>query len=510
MRLRLPTVAKEVMRWGTSQRDAAALVTATLIDVGLISPEDPTIIVDQHKIRREVEKIKKSAIHNDWKQIKKQKLKGIFFNGKEIQTLIVEEDNGVFRQTIKKQDHIILVGGPGGKYIGHVTPLEKAAELTAVEIINFLDAECLIDNWALVGADSTAVNTVKDNEIIARCERHIGHRLHWDICLLHTNKLPLRHLVQKLDGPTSGSASFKGPIGKMLADVEKLEWDKNFLPIVEGPELCLEQEIFSDLSTDQKYLFLSVSSIRQEKIVKNLKHLKAGPLSHARWLTLACQLCWLYISKHKIKGESLGILQKSVFFVVTNRAPLWFETKQNKTFHILRQVQLLRLLPLTNQEIVAPYIKLWHAHSENLLVAMISSDHPALLSFAVSKLLNIRKGSNCGDASVRVFISPKLNFNADSLCSLIDWDDTTLTESILTSHLSVDDIIKLKETKFKCPLFSAHTQAVERLVREDTHAWANVAGHRRRDGFIRARIASRKVMSNTNKKSDLMIMSKVR
>ena len=36
MRLRLPTVAKEVMRWGTSQREAAALLTATLIDVGLI------------------------------------------------------------------------------------------------------------------------------------------------------------------------------------------------------------------------------------------------------------------------------------------------------------------------------------------------------------------------------------------------------------------------------------------------------------------------------------------
>ena len=215
------------------------------------------------------------------------------------------------------------------------------------------------------------------------------------------------------------------------------------------------------------------------------------------------------------EGESLGILQKSVFFVVTNYAPLWFEIKQKPNiqqapFHVLRQVQLLRLLPLTNQEIVAPYIKSWHAHSKNLLVAMISSDDPALRSFAVSKLLNIRKDTNCGDASVRVFIPPKLNFNADSLCSLIDWDDTTLTESIFTSHLSVDDIIKLKETKFKCPLFPADTQAVERLVREVTHACASVAGHRRCDGFIRARIASCKVMSKKNTKSDLMIMSKVR
>ena len=61
-------------------------------------------------------------------------------------TLALEEDNGAFRQTKKKQDHIILVGEPGGKYIRHITPLGKAAEPTAVEIINFLDAECLIDN----------------------------------------------------------------------------------------------------------------------------------------------------------------------------------------------------------------------------------------------------------------------------------------------------------------------------------------------------------------------------
>ena len=57
IRLPLLTVARKVMRWGTSHRESATLVTATSIDVGLISPEDPTMTVDQHKIRREVEKI---------------------------------------------------------------------------------------------------------------------------------------------------------------------------------------------------------------------------------------------------------------------------------------------------------------------------------------------------------------------------------------------------------------------------------------------------------------------
>ena len=170
--------------------------------------------VDQHKIWREVEKIRKSAIHNNWKQIQEQKFKEIFFDRKEIQTLTVEENNGVFRQTKKNQDHIILVGEPVGKYIGHITPLEKAAEPTAVEIINFLDAECLIENWALVGADSTAVNTGKDNGINACCERHIGHHLHWDICLLHTNKLSLSIWFKSLMGQHPEVLPSKGQLEK--------------------------------------------------------------------------------------------------------------------------------------------------------------------------------------------------------------------------------------------------------------------------------------------------------
>ena len=61
MRLPFATVAREALRWGTSQREAAALVVATLIDVGLTTRDNPTMIVDQCKIRREVEKVRRKA-----------------------------------------------------------------------------------------------------------------------------------------------------------------------------------------------------------------------------------------------------------------------------------------------------------------------------------------------------------------------------------------------------------------------------------------------------------------
>ena len=210
-------------------------------------------------------------------------------------------------------------------------------------MLNFLE-EVLINNWMLVGADSNTANTGKANSIIVRCEHYIGHRLHWDIlCLLHTNKLPLHHLLQKLEGPTSGNVSFKGPVGKMPPHVDDLEWNENFIPITTGPELHPLPQVLSDLSTDKKYLLLAMTPIHHGVIHIHLRHLKPCSLSHTRWLTLASRLCRLYMSKHQVVGNPLDILNTLVFFVVTNYAPMWFGIKekpdiQHAPFHVLRKV----------------------------------------------------------------------------------------------------------------------------------------------------------------------------
>ena len=84
-----------------------------------------------------------------------------------------------------------------------------------------------------------------------------------------------------------------------------------------------------------------------------------------------------------------------------------------------------------------------------------------------------------------------------------------VTESILTSHLSMDEISSLLEEKCECPRFPAHTQVEERLIREITRACGSVAVCKCRDGFIRARIASRKVVPKANAKLDIVAMAKV-
>ena len=46
--------------------------------------------------------------------------------------------------------------------------------------------------------------------------------LQWFICQLHANELPLRHLMEYLDGVTAGPRVFAGVIGKSLSTCEQL------------------------------------------------------------------------------------------------------------------------------------------------------------------------------------------------------------------------------------------------------------------------------------------------
>ena len=59
---------------------------------------------------------------------------------------------------------------------------------------------------------------------------------------------------------------------------------------------------------------------------------------------------------------------------------------------------------------------------------------------------------------------------------------------------------------FVLPPFPSHTQSVERLVREVTDACGLISGHERRDGFIRARMASRKKAPKSETKRDFALL----
>ena len=134
-----------------------------------------------------------------------------------------------------------------------MTPATGSGYDIATTLIDFL-GESKVDVSALVavGCDGTAVNTGKTNGAIACMEVLLNIEVQHLICLLHTNELPLRHLMNMVDGQTTGPSTFSGPIGKKLGDCEKLPTIA-FEPI--PATWVSEIQKTNDLSTDQKYLF---------------------------------------------------------------------------------------------------------------------------------------------------------------------------------------------------------------------------------------------------------------
>ena len=105
-----------------------------------------------------------------------------------------------------------------------------------------------------VGGDSTNVNTGWKGGSIHFLEVELGRRVVWIICLLHTNELPLRHLIIELDGPTASGDKFMGPLGQALDQVEDMLYNSKFKVIKAGSNFPdLSQEVIDDLSTDQQY-----------------------------------------------------------------------------------------------------------------------------------------------------------------------------------------------------------------------------------------------------------------
>ena len=71
-------------------------------------------------------------------------------------------------------------------------------------------------------------NTGSKNGVVRQLEKAAGRSLQWLICQLHANELPLRHLLQNLDGKSKGPSTFTGTLGKKLDKCENIHVYQNF------------------------------------------------------------------------------------------------------------------------------------------------------------------------------------------------------------------------------------------------------------------------------------------
>lgn len=501
-RRNLPNVAKASDRYAISDRAVAEITSGVLQDYGIITPDECREVIDRNKIRRERKKYRSCVQAGSANMTVSVDPFGIYFDGRKDRTLVHENVNGKLHRRVKVEEHVSLVLEPGTSFLGHVTTLTGSSANMKESIMNFVQENSMnTDNLIAIGCDGTAVNTGKKGGAIRLIEEHVNRPLHWFVCLLHGNELPLRHLFEKLDGSTTGPRSFSGPVGKLLAKCETLPVAQFKKIECEFPALDIR-----DLSTDQQYLNDICLAVKSGHCDEALSNREPGRLVMSRWITLANRVLRLYVSTE----EPCDALKIVAEFIMKVYAPMWFTIKSKPSCkdgakHLWLTIHKSRYLSEPMRAIVDRVIQhnSYFAHPENLILAMLTDDRQHVRELGLRRILRART-CNQRNVCIRVFQIPPLNFEATDYTELIDWQTSFVTEPPATKSLSQSDLERFVCSKeapvIDFPRFPCHTQAVERCVKAVTEASQTVVGQKSRDGFIRARNAARMIMPTFNTK----------
>lgn len=503
--VKLHEVAKIADRYLVSDRIAAAIATATLIDFKIISKDEQLLIVDPNKVRRSRKRVREAQIN----EINYDDIQGLYFDGRKDQTL---EFNGSVPKKKRKIEHISLLQQPGSFYLGHKSVSDGCAVSIGNAVDELLQEKSIpVSKINVIGCDGTVVNTGVDGGIVRFLELKWKKTLHWVICMLHLNELPLRALITKLDGATSGSKSYSGEIGKRLTNCEILNTVK-FVTLKFEPNVPNLSSISNTLSSDQKYLFDMCTAISKGFVSEKLALRSPGALNHSRWTTTANRCLRLYVSDPK-PSDTLKSIVQYIMFVY---APMMFQMKYKPSIvfgavHLANMIQLSRFLPINERQIVEESIQNngYFSHPEHITLAMLNDDDKKIRVKGWRSILTARQSGN----GSRVFAVPPINFKCRSYITLsntknADNDPPILREIAVTQeNIEYLSSAKILEHDFGSFLktIPIHTQAVERSVKLIKEASEMVGSEAAREGLTVNRIASRNIMPKFDSKQDYNI-----
>lgn len=522
----IPNTAAASVRFGQSATETAATASSFLMDLiaaGYLSQEHSSLAVDKCKVQRATAVLMTGARQSGEEASRTDTVVAVYFDARKDPTrdMKYDEETDKYHPRVVKETHVAVTSEPDGQYRYHFTPSEpvyphKPAYMEAQGLYLWLVKNGIDKDLLVLGGDSTNSNSGWDGGAMTWVERMLNRKVYWVICCLHCNELLLRHVISKLDGKSTSKDGFSGTIGKLLAKVNSMERNYEFMAIPGLEELmAIPQDVVKNMSTDSSVFYQLGLAVRTGKLSKELGTKKSGNICHSRWLTTGEAILFLWVSHHGLEGELLDRLRIIATFVVQVYHHMYFEIKVKHGIidgpnHVLTQLRLIKQQPKVVQDIVLPIARkgAWFAHSEAILLTLVSSSSQEDRKFAIGKILEKRGEDEFGDTRVRPRRTPTINPQSTSLMNLISWEKADLHEPVFTASLNNEEIRALVDAPFNAPYFPLHTQSTERAVCQVTAAAASVVGFEARDGYIRAKQAHRAALPKFSTKQDIQPLFK--
>ena len=200
---------------------------------------------------------------------------------------------------------------------------------------------------------------------------------------------------------------------------------------------------------------------------EDLQFLEVGTIVHSRWLTLACRILRLYVSKETPSAN----LQAIAHFCISVYFPTWFETKkQNQIIHgaknFFNLVHRIQQFPHSEIRFIASKVvqrNAFFAHPENVLLGMLGDDDEEIRRLAVNKIQGLRGKSlqhsipndnfrggyveNCQNtkdaiskSNITIFQVSIINFNARSFHQMVNLNGREVNQPPAIKHHSDSEI----------------------------------------------------------------------
>ena len=399
-RMKISSYAAQLDKYNISDGAGAALATALLEDLGMVTEKNRSLVFDRFKIRRARQRVRSAK-----KKEKKADLSGKIYcigtdgkRDKHTKVIIEKEINNniVKSQAEVTEEHIVYTDPKN--YITHSVIEEGQGDGASlgrdlVDVVREFDSQ---DSLECIVCDGTSVMTGCYNGMVASAERELGRELQWSICQLHGNECPMRHVFQELDGGfgTSGPKSFQGPLGQAITLP-----DHHLKPVVRfaavsSPDLPhLPDEIVADLSRDQNLMYRYCVAVAKGDVPDGLAHQKPGGINHARWLTFGLTALIDYTRDPKpsaAKKKFVDYLQKVYvpgWFLIKTKP--YIEHGARNTFSVM---QLINKQPKKIQDVAKKCFQTnaFFAHGSNLLVAMLADERESVRQKAANAIIRMR------------------------------------------------------------------------------------------------------------------------